>query len=58
MDGQNARSEDLALGKFMIEVIGVKGEMKSDGSMTTSIILKDTEVDDQRQQKQSGGVTR
>ncbi|XP_078330281.1 intermembrane lipid transfer protein VPS13A-like isoform X6 [Crassostrea virginica] len=57
LDGQNARSEDLALGKFMIEVIGVKGEMKSDGSMTTSVILKDTEVDDQRQQKQSGGVT-
>ena len=46
------------MGKFMIEVIGVKGEMKSDGSMTTSVILKDTEVDDQRQQKQSGGVTR
>uniref|UniRef100_K1PWM0 Vacuolar protein sorting-associated protein 13C n=1 Tax=Magallana gigas TaxID=29159 RepID=K1PWM0_MAGGI len=55
-DGQNSRSADQALGQFMIEVVGVKGEMKSDGSLTTSVILKDTVVDDKRKQKQEAGI--
>lgn len=42
----------------MIEVVGVKGEMKSDGSLTTSVILKDTMVDDRRKQKQEAGIKR
>ncbi|XP_065940396.1 intermembrane lipid transfer protein VPS13A isoform X3 [Magallana gigas] len=57
-DGQNSRSVDQALGQFMIEVVGVKGEMKSDGSLTTSVILKDTVVDDKRKQKQEAGIKR
>lgn len=57
-DGQNSRSADQALGQFMIEVVGVKGEMKSDGSLTTSVILKDTVVDDKRKQKQEAGIKR
>ncbi|XP_056003796.1 intermembrane lipid transfer protein VPS13A-like isoform X2 [Ostrea edulis] len=55
-EGENSRSAENALGQFMLEVIGVEGQMKSDGSMTTKVILKDTVLDDKRKQKQEGGV--
>lgn len=56
--GQNSRSADQALGQFTIEFIGVEGEIKSDGSLTTSVILKNTVVDDKRKQKQGAAIKR
>lgn len=58
IDGKNSRSIDQALGQFMIEGIGVKGEVKHDNSTTICVIVADAIVDDKRRKQQAPGVKR
>lgn len=51
------RNPSACLGKVELQVIALDGEVMSDSSIVTKVILKDTILDDLRPQKQNG-VTR
>lgn len=56
--GEHSRSAENALGQFMIEFFEVKGGVNNDKSITMSVILRDTVLDDTRRHNKKTGVKR